>query len=181
MLHLDPAEHARADDASKSSPSTHTLSAAQKQAASSLAAAAAAQRIDALRASLPLSSINHTDYEALANRPVSVSIETKRVGGNTAEAELQMGVWQAAQWNMLAQRLGVGDGGRGDSGKNKKQQQREEQVARLGFLPGIIIRGHDWMFAATSRSGDKTVSSLLSHLLSLLHWWVWYGQLGSRY
>ncbi len=50
-------------------------------------------------------TINQTDYEALAFRPIVVSIETKRISGDEEEARVQIGVWQAAQWNMLGHLL----------------------------------------------------------------------------
>src|SRR6266699_3226061 len=46
-----------------------------------------------LRGDLEPPSINHTDFPALHFQPIAVSIETKRPGGDPAEAHLQMGVW----------------------------------------------------------------------------------------
>ena len=109
--------------------------------AEQLMAGEAAKRINELRLrDMPLGSINHTDYEALNGRPIAVSIETKRAGVSDVEAGLQIGMWLAAQWNML------------------RQRRRSGCDDQLEFLPAIIIRGHDWMFAATSREGEKTVS-----------------------
>ncbi|KAM6513107.1 hypothetical protein FALCPG4_015580 [Fusarium falciforme] len=95
-----------------------------------------------LRRALPCNVINHTDIVSLRNRPIAVSIETKRRGGvQPATAELQLGTWHAAQWKFL-----------------------EDLVARSGgsfdglpFLPAIIVEGHHWSFAATTREGQQTV------------------------
>ena len=55
-----------------------------------------------LRSVLPCNVINHTDFPPLRDRPIAVSIETKRRGGaQLATAELQLGIWHSAQWKML--------------------------------------------------------------------------------
>lgn len=64
-------------------------------------AATASQRINNIRRRLPELSINHCLNETLLHRPIAVSIETKRGGDNDREAQLQLGTWLAAQWNML--------------------------------------------------------------------------------
>ena len=95
-----------------------------------------------LRGVLPCNVINHTDFPPLRSRPIAVSIETKRRGGaQLATAELQLGIWHAAQWKLL-----------------------EDLVARSGgsfdglpFLPAIVVQGHDWSFAATTREERNTV------------------------
>lgn len=49
------------------------------------------QQVARLAVRLPLESINHTDHDALAGRPISVSIETKKPdAGTTGEAPLQV-------------------------------------------------------------------------------------------
>jgi len=95
--------------------------------------------IQLLRRSTPTMSVNHTDHDPLFDMPIAVSIETKRAGGNDAEAKLQLGLWLAAHWNFLAKRA------------------NDEELAELGFLPGVIIKGHDWAFMGASRSEDTTV------------------------
>ncbi|KAK1761906.1 hypothetical protein QBC33DRAFT_564290 [Phialemonium atrogriseum] len=105
------------------------------------AAAQAANAIDALRASLPCQSINHSDFGPLRRDPVAVSVETKRAGAGGEEARLQVGTWHAAQWKLLAGL--VGDAG-GD-------------LAALPFLPAVIVTGHDWAFACTTREGRRTI------------------------
>ncbi|KAJ3455677.1 hypothetical protein MRS44_017159 [Fusarium solani] len=56
-----------------------------------------------LRRALTDNSINHTSYPPLRSHPLSVSIETKRSGESEQKAQLQMGVWQAAQWKLLSE------------------------------------------------------------------------------
>lgn len=103
----------------------------------------AVQAIIKLGGPLEPPSINHTDFDALIDRPITVSIETKRFGGDTNEGCLQIGVWHAAQWNLLCKFLPV----------NGKVAALES----LSFLPAIMVSGHDWTFAATTREGDKTI------------------------
>lgn len=86
--------------------------------------------------------INHTDFAPFRNRPIAVSIETKMRGGaQPATAELQLGIWHSAQWKLL-----------------------EDLVARSGgsfdglpFLPAVVVQGHEWSFAATTREERHTV------------------------
>jgi len=99
----------------------------------------AAARLQSLRLAAPELSANHTDMEALLQGPITISIETKRENDSVYQADLQMGTWQAAQWKMLT------------------QQAAENSLLELAFLPCLLIYGHDWTFAASSRSGTKTV------------------------
>ncbi|KAL7903766.1 hypothetical protein GGI35DRAFT_472884 [Trichoderma velutinum] len=58
--------------------------------------------IKAFSNTTPTRSINHTDCYALQFRPVIISIKTKQPGGGEWDrAQLQMGVWHAAQWKFL--------------------------------------------------------------------------------
>lgn len=113
-----------------------------------------ADSIDKLALTLPLNSINHTDHEALATRPIVVSIETKKPDAEkAADAQLQIGVWHIAQWKLLetlvADRL-TKSGGSTDGAASAASTMPD-------FLPAITIKGHDWYFVATTRSGPKTV------------------------
>jgi hypothetical protein len=95
-----------------------------------------------LRQELPCGVINHTEFHALRQRPITVSIETKTPrGAQPAAAELQISTWHAAQWRLL-----------------------EDLVARTGgsfddltFLPAVIVNGDEWSFAATTREEQNTV------------------------
>ncbi|KAM0416003.1 hypothetical protein ACHAPT_013030, partial [Fusarium lateritium] len=90
-----------------------------------------------LRRTLTDNSINHTSYPPLRSHPLSVSIETKRSGESEHKAQLQMGVWQAAQWKLLSELAG-------------------DDLRKLPFIPGIFIHGHEWKFVATSYRDGKT-------------------------
>ncbi|KAL2669759.1 hypothetical protein Neosp_015204 [[Neocosmospora] mangrovei] len=90
-----------------------------------------------LRRTLTDNSINHTSYPPLRAHPLSVSIETKRSGESEQKAQLQMGVWQAAQWKLLSALAG-------------------DDLRQLPFIPGIFIHGHEWKFVATSYRDGKT-------------------------
>jgi hypothetical protein len=106
---------------------------------------AAVREIELTRQSLAGYMINHTDYDPLRKRPLTLSIETKKPGEGLENATLQVGAWHAAQWRFLdamAGRLG-------------------EDSTGLPFLPAIIIQGHDWNFAATTREGTKTVRQVI--------------------
>lgn len=107
----------------------------------------ATRRIDQLRDNCPALCINHTDFAPLASRPVAVSIESKRRDAKqqASEARLQVSVWQAAQWNMLATLLG----------SDSSRRQGHGQLP--SFLPAVIIDGHDWALIATTKEDRRTV------------------------
>lgn len=95
-----------------------------------------------LRRMLPDNVINHTSYHPLRQRPIVISIETKKPhGASAATAELQISTWLAAQWKFLEELV----------------KQSEGSFDGLPFLPGIIVEGHNWLFVATTREGRKTV------------------------
>ncbi|EMT74655.1 hypothetical protein FOC4_g10000217 [Fusarium odoratissimum] len=81
---------------------------------------------------------NWTSDRMLQQYPLAFSIETKRYGGNAAKGEQQMGIWHAAQWEFLITRAGA------------------EAVAKLDFLPGIVIQGHTWSLVITMRNQGTT-------------------------
>ncbi|CVK85921.1 uncharacterized protein FMAN_06606 [Fusarium mangiferae] len=87
-----------------------------------------------------LGSVNHTQFVPTAEFPIAATIKTKSRSGNSQDAEVQLAAWQAAQWLNMA--VDVGD-----------------NISELGFLPGIIIDGHEWRFHATTYGlpGNKTV------------------------
>lgn len=133
------------------------------------------RRIKHLCLSSPLGSINHTDFAPLQFTPIAVSIETKKPGrsGGDEEAQLQMGVWQASQWKQLAnllyrvhlERIQDGDLQKTSSPRSTtslaQEQARathlaQDAISNLPFLPAIIVSGHDWSFAATTRDGSCT-------------------------
>lgn len=77
-------------------------------------------------------SVNHTAFGPLCHYPISLSIETKRHGGDVRKADVQLATWQAAQWTFLLLRAGA------------------ERIKDLEFLPGVIVQGHKWKFTATT-------------------------------
>ncbi|POS80305.1 hypothetical protein DHEL01_v201288 [Diaporthe helianthi] len=92
-----------------------------------------------------LTYINHTDYHALRQRPIVLSAESKKPGEGGRNAQLQLSVWQAAQWAVLENLVAAAAG------------DTAERPALIPFLPALIIQGHEWHFAATTRSGNTTV------------------------
>ncbi|TLS20656.1 uncharacterized protein PpBr36_11107 [Pyricularia pennisetigena] len=132
-------------------------------------AVAAKKAIDVLRARLPGSSINHSDAPPLLDVPIVVSIEVKRSGGDEQRQTLQIGIWQAAQWNIWSQLLEgrflqkysinttpFEDGGGGGEGANnslinsakRAVAELDRLLGTLPYIPAIFIRGH---------SCDKTI------------------------
>ncbi|KAJ5263548.1 hypothetical protein N7478_011153 [Penicillium angulare] len=95
-----------------------------------------------LRRMIPENVINHSNYHPLCQRPIIVSIETKKPHGtSTATAGLQISTWLATQWKLL----------------EKLVEQSDGSFDGLPFQPGIIVEGHIWLFIATTREGRKTV------------------------
>ncbi|RSL45360.1 hypothetical protein BHE90_016763 [Fusarium euwallaceae] len=54
--------------------------------------------------------INHTEYQALRFRPISISIETKTPDGSTQEARAQLSVWTTAYMARLRELAGTPTG-----------------------------------------------------------------------
>ncbi|KAL8386494.1 hypothetical protein RB599_010693 [Gaeumannomyces hyphopodioides] len=98
-------------------------------------------------------SINHTGFSPLLQDPIAVSIETKRVGGSVQDAETQLGVWQAAQWNMLDTLAGQ-RGVMPPPAVDPKAAKLPVSINGLDFLPATYIAGHEWKFASTTRSAS---------------------------
>ncbi|KAK5651501.1 hypothetical protein OQA88_11955 [Cercophora sp. LCS_1] len=115
----------------------------------------AAESIETLRKALPLHSVNHTDHAALQSRPIAISIETKRTGQSDEEAALQIGTWQAAQWNLLTHLVNLCR--QRDLEDNSNDDRWTTEQPSLPFLPAVIIHGHEWRLAATTREGKKTI------------------------
>lgn len=113
-------------------------------------------------------SVNHTDFRPLQLRPIVLSIETKRPGTEFDKAQLQIGVWQAAQWKFLksaiTSALRAARPPAAAEGPTSSSAEEMELVARadaaldqLGFIPGVIIQGHKWLFVLSTRKGQKTI------------------------
>ncbi|KAF5230015.1 hypothetical protein FANTH_14010 [Fusarium anthophilum] len=94
--------------------------------------------IKSLQRGMPEASVNHTTFTPLNKRPISVSIETKRLDGSGDKAVLQIGIWQAAQWKLLFEHAG-------------------DAVNKLSFIPGLVVEGHEWKLVATTYKEGRTV------------------------
>lgn len=131
------------------------------------------QRIRGLRARTHGSTVNHTDFYPLRDKPVVASVESKKPGDGLLEAQTQVGVWQAAQWSLLdAQRrqqeqlLLQQAGGRSCLAVGGDTASRGGSSG-LPFLPALFIQGPQWSFAATTRQGEQTVSLLPASFCSI--------------
>lgn len=133
----------------------------------------AAARIEEVRKHLPEMMINHTVNDSLRHRPIALSIETKKPGKGDDNAALQIGVWHSAQWNLLRSM--------GNDKRHGEGSAEGDAVASISggggcrgvsFLPAIIIQGHEWNFAATTRKNGTTVRTwphyIPTHLLAFI-------------
>lgn len=91
-----------------------------------------AMRVMAARHPNETPTVNHTWHDPLLDRPMSVSIETKRTGEGWDTAMLQSGVWMAAQLAKLKQLIDEVDG----------------DTSTIPVLPLLVAQGHDWYFLA---------------------------------
>ncbi|KAK2052991.1 hypothetical protein LY76DRAFT_525582 [Colletotrichum caudatum] len=119
----------------------------------------------------PFQSVNQTEYPALLERPIALSIETKVTGQDWAEAVNQISVWLLAQWDALddlvsrtRSRAGATASPDADLGNLGDPKASAAAAARLVFLPGIVVQGHDWYFVAMTRSATGK-SRLYSRIL----------------
>ncbi len=132
----------------------------------------ASQTIASLQDALPYGMFNHTNLNTLRDRPIALSIETKRTGEGWDNARLQMGIWNAAHWEFLglllrmrreaADELSTLQGRIPDdtteASRTELPNVSDAQTLQLPeYLPGIIIQGHDWHLVITTRHGDKTI------------------------
>ncbi|KAM6508174.1 hypothetical protein FALCPG4_018061 [Fusarium falciforme] len=103
-------------------------------------------------------SVNHTDFQRLQIRPIVLSIETKAENQNLDAAELQIGVWHAAQWAFLrSSLLSVKRASAGRLPTAQEAEQADEALSRLPFIPAVIVQGHRWLFVLSTRQGHKTI------------------------
>ncbi|KAK4906634.1 hypothetical protein LTR49_024247 [Elasticomyces elasticus] len=114
---------------------------------------------------------NHTLYGPIANRPIAISMETKREGEGQATGRAQLEIWVAAHFNRL-------------------QEMACEEAEELPFLPLLLAQGPVWslLFAHRQREGQTWVTIIyekitlgdvttpsgvfrvISSLLLLMHW-----------
>lgn len=106
-------------------------------------------------------SPNHTDFYPLRDKLVALSAESKKPGEGLLEAQMRVGVWQAAQWSLLERQ-------RREIQQRRRQQEeegscvgggerREAGSSNIPFLPALFIQGAQWSFAATTRQGEQTL------------------------
>lgn len=112
-------------------------------------------------------SVNHTDFAPLQLRPIVLSIKTKKPGTAPDKAQLQMGVWHAAQWSFLRSAVSLAVQYRSlptestpdpsSSDQTEHTAQVDAALSRLGFIPGIMVHGHRWFFVLSTLEGQKTI------------------------
>ncbi|KAH7240346.1 uncharacterized protein BKA55DRAFT_519745 [Fusarium redolens] len=113
--------------------------------------------LQALGRRTPTLTVNHTDFAPLQLSPIVLSIETKRPGKELDAAQLQMGVWHAAQWAFLRSVIGLTPQPLTAEEEVQRKQKANDVLGQLGFIPGIIVQGHRWLFVFSTLEGDKTV------------------------
>lgn len=114
----------------------------------------------------PTQTVNHTDFDPISTRPLLLSIETKKPGGQWDTAQLQIGIWHAAQWAFL--RWAVGQRllrQRAENNSTMPQTDEEEDefqaqklavLSTLGFIPAVIVLGHRWHMVLSTYEDGKT-------------------------
>ncbi|GKU09487.1 unnamed protein product [Fusarium langsethiae] len=103
-------------------------------------------------------SVNQTDFQRLQMRPIVLSIETKAGNQSLDAAELQIGVWHAAQWAFLRSSLiAVKRAHPTRPATEQEVKAADEALASLRFIPAVIVQGHRWLFVLSTRQGHKTI------------------------
>ncbi|KAM0190611.1 hypothetical protein ACHAPI_009367 [Fusarium lateritium] len=136
------------------------------------------------RNDLPENVFNFTDSTPLAQRPIALSIETKKPSAGFDGAKLQLGVWQNAHWTFLRHLALVASRNKVAAEKKSaeavaelvaieqqlmetEQEQMETEQESIAakqrpyklpsFIPGIIIQGHLWHLIITTPEGRRTM------------------------
>lgn len=117
---------------------------------------------------MPSLTVNHTDFEPLQFKPIVLSVETKKPGKELDTANLQLGIWHAAQWSFLTAamrcalelRLQHTAGREGEALTAREKMdlilEATARVKQLPFLPGLVVQGHTWSLVLSTREGSKT-------------------------
>ncbi|KAM0248159.1 hypothetical protein ACHAQJ_009550 [Trichoderma viride] len=117
-----------------------------------------ATAIKAFCGTTPTLSTNHTDHYALQFCPIILSVEIKQPGAVWERAQLQTGVWLAAHWaflhwgvkqKLLNQRMAQ------DAPADDLNAETLKALSKLGFIPGIVINGHQWHLVISTYNGRK--------------------------
>ncbi|KAF2964759.1 hypothetical protein GQX73_g8796 [Xylaria multiplex] len=120
----------------------------------------------------PTATVSHIDFVPIGTRPLVPRIKTKESGVHWQDAQLQIGIWHAAQWAFLRwaatnklQRGRIDEGGKGGGSVKVPQGQEEGHdafeakvlsvMSDLGFIPGIIIQGHRWHLVLSTYENRK--------------------------
>lgn len=126
-------------------------------------------RMNRLCRQSPTQTVNHTDFEPIRTRPLVLSIETKKPGENWDKAQLQMGLWHAAQWSFLAwavgKKLAAGADQADDDNDDDQpdmtheltglEEKRRAALSALGCIPGVIVQGHQWSLVVSSHDAKS--------------------------
>ncbi|KAH7261572.1 hypothetical protein BKA59DRAFT_539321 [Fusarium tricinctum] len=83
------------------------------------------------RNDLPENVFNFTDSTPLAQRPIALSIETKKPSAGFDGAKLQLGVWQNAHWTFLRHLALVASRNKVAAEKKSAEKKSAEAVAEL--------------------------------------------------
>ena len=86
-------------------------------------------------------SFNQTTHHTLLNMPITVNIETKRVGGNSEDATMQLTIWAVAQFGRL----------------KRLAEEAGHLKAKMLVLPLIVVQGAMWYSLAATHEGDQMV------------------------
>ncbi|KAK7429856.1 hypothetical protein QQZ08_003701 [Neonectria magnoliae] len=100
-------------------------------------------------------SVNHTEFQRLRLRPMALSIETKGPAHGLDVAEVQMGIWHAAQWSSL--RSAVFSSLESRVSAEEQGKETEDAMLRFPLISGVIIQGHKWLFVLSTREQFKTI------------------------
>ncbi|SCO88953.1 uncharacterized protein FRV6_13081 [Fusarium oxysporum] len=114
----------------------------------------------------------------LCDKPIAISIETKKTGEDWEKAKLQMEVWMAAHWQFLRNLIKLRQRAAKELSSIRQAEgdltSNPEKTWQLpDFMPGIIVQGDDWHLIITTPEGEKTIFwqkkslSIIQHTTSL--------------
>ncbi|RSL46958.1 hypothetical protein CEP54_013627 [Fusarium duplospermum] len=127
----------------------------------------AAAAIERLVHQLPGRVFNFTDLEPVQDRPIALSIETKKPTEGFDVAKLQLGVWNAPAQakekqsgltqepaRVQVQHIPIRENQPTFASQNTVQRNAP-RFKPPDFLPGVIINGHNPWFTATTFDGSR--------------------------
>ncbi|KAL7921157.1 hypothetical protein ACQKWADRAFT_296418 [Trichoderma austrokoningii] len=109
----------------------------------------------------PNGSVNFTDFYALKDHVILSPLETKPLTGEGLDkAQLQISVWLGAQWDFLywavRQKLLKQQSAKGLDDEEILKAETNEALSKLGFIPAILVLGHEWHLALSTYNGGNT-------------------------